>query len=394
MAFEDTRSLRSVNRGLASSRRRQRRTNPIMPSLVDALTELGPAIPEIARRMHQHNETVRYWYKTLMRRGFTIQVSVNYEKLGLRRVVAVVRFNHEYESFGENILTVMSELCYLQGFVRTLPRDHYIIHGAVPEELVGRWMEFIESLKDMGFFKSVEFSIFDWVRDVPMKIESYNFDEGIWEFEWSKAGKVYPAAIFEPSPKGQFDMTDLRVIKQLQMQPNKSLKDIQKQIGGNYKTLGFHYRRHVVARRLLKGHRVDWMGTRPGNSENRVEHRRHNYLLIDIIVNDIGEEEKAKLLGMTNAIPYLCWEAAGPSYYARLAFPTENITEALQFMSAALSPFGERAEWFMVDQARSAAFPISPEVFEPESGSWKFDRADLQGKFERLLLQFKKAKAR
>ncbi len=369
---------------------RFRRTNPTMPRFVDDLMEFGPVIPEIARRMREHRETVRYWYKTLLRRGFTIQASVNFEKLGLRRVVAIVRFSPEYDSYGEPILTAMSELCYLQSYVRTLPTRHYVVHGAVPEEFVAGWTEFMGGLKDKGFLASVEFSTYDWVRDVPMKTEFYNFDEGIWEFEWSKA-KVYPEVIRGPSPREKFDRKDLEIIKHLQIDANKSLADIQKQIGENYKTLSHHYRNHVLQRRFLKGYRVDWMGTRLGYKDHS-EHRRRKYQRIDLIVKDIREDERAELMGLSNSLPYLWWEGSGSSYYAQFAFPTENITEAMEFLAVAIAPFGERAKWFMVDQARSMAFTISPGLFEPETGSWKFDRTDLQGKFEQLLMRIKKAK--
>src|SRR5260370_41867219 len=99
---------------------------------VKIVTEVGPDIPLVASRMGEHKESVRYWFKKLIKEGIVIQPSVNFEKLGLTRMVAVVDFAKEYDSQAEPILIAMSQLCYVQSFVKTLPEGHYVVHGAVP----------------------------------------------------------------------------------------------------------------------------------------------------------------------------------------------------------------------------------------------------------------------
>ena len=122
--------------------------NTKIAEFVKIVTEVGPDIPLIAKRMGEHKESVRYWFKKLIKQGMVIQPSVNFEKLGLARVVAVVDFAKEFESQAEPILIAMSQLCYVQSFIKTLPDGHYIVHGAVPVESVGIWMEMMRSLKD------------------------------------------------------------------------------------------------------------------------------------------------------------------------------------------------------------------------------------------------------
>jgi len=43
----------------------------------------------------------------------------------------------------------------------------------------------------------------------------------------------------------------------------------------------------------------------------------------------------------------------------------------------------------MADQTHSLAFGIEPRLFDNESRTWKFNQAEVLGKFEQLLLQIK-----
>ena len=70
--------------------------------LVELLTEVGPDVPEISRRLGQFKESVRYRYKEkILNKGFAVQALVDHEKLGLKRIVAVLDFAGEYKKYGQ-----------------------------------------------------------------------------------------------------------------------------------------------------------------------------------------------------------------------------------------------------------------------------------------------------
>jgi hypothetical protein len=177
----------------------------------------------------------------------------------------------------------------------------------------------------------------------------------------------------------------------LQRDETKPLSEIQKETGINYKTLSFHHRKHVLGRQMLKGHKVNWIGTSYNPENDRGKHRSHTYQPIDILLRDITPNERTTIMGLTNALPFLWWEASGGnSYYAQLVFPTETISEAMQFLARALLPVKDRARWFMVDQKHSLAFGIEPRLYDNESRAWTFNQAEILGKFEQLLLQIRR----
>jgi hypothetical protein len=223
-----------------------------------------------------------------------------------------------------------------------------------------------------------------------MKSSLYDFDAGRWEFEWSAPAKVYPEVIEGPSPTTQVDKIDLEIIRRLQRDESKPLSEIQKETGINYKTLSFHHRKHVLGRQMLKGHKVNWIGTAYNPENDRGKHRRHTYQPIDIVLRDITPGERATVMGMMNALPFLWFEASGKSsYYAQLVFPTETISEAMLFLGRALLPVKEKARWFMVDQKNSLAFTLEPRLFDSETRSWTFKESEILAKFEQLLMQVK-----
>ena len=90
-------------------------------ALVKVLTELGPEIPEIARRLGQFKESVRYRYKEkILSKGYAVQAAVDHERLGLRRMMLIADFAPTYRNYAPAILTEMSEVCYVVGFAKTL----------------------------------------------------------------------------------------------------------------------------------------------------------------------------------------------------------------------------------------------------------------------------------
>lgn len=379
-----------VSEPAMSHPKRPRDINAKIAEFAKLVTEVGPDVPLIAKRMGEHKESVRYWFKKLLKQGILIQPSVNYERIGLARVVLIADFAKEFESQAEPILIAMSQLCYVYSFVKTVPEGHYIIKGNVPFESVNAWIEMMRRLEEDGLFTAVEFTTYDWARNAPMKSELYDFEEGRWEYEWGVPAKVYPEALEGPSPRAPVDKIDLEIIKSLQRDETKPLSEIQKETGINYKTLSFHHRKHVLGRQMLKGHKVNWIGTGYNPENDRGKHRRHTYQPIDVVVKDVTPGEKAKLMGLTNTLPFLWYEASGrSSYYAQLVFPTETISEAMQFLASALLPVKEKARWFMVDQRHSLWFTVEPRLYDSESKAWKFNQSEVLSKFEQLLMQIK-----
>jgi hypothetical protein len=359
--------------------------------LVRLLTELGPDVPEIARRLGQFKESVRYRYKEkILNKGFAVQAAVDHERLGLKRVMLVADFSETYRNYAAAILTAMSEVSYVVSFSKSLIGGEYVVNLSVPSELIGEVREFLLALKERGMFAKLEILEFDWARIVPMKPDFYDFDTGRWDFEWQNpAPQDYEAASYVPSKRGKFDYIDLLIVKELQMDANKSMKEISEKLNINYKKLAWHHTAHVCGRKLLSGYTVNWMGTRYDYNLEKALHRKHRYFAIDFMVRDTNEFESMTLRHEMDRLPFLWFEGSGRNYFAELAVPVDYVVEGLQYLGNTARGVKEKMSIHAIDQTEAARFTIPYSLYDPATKKWIFDREELVKKFEKLIMQIK-----
>ena len=366
-------------------------TNTRTAQLVRLITEIGPDIPEISRRLGQFKESVRYRYKEkILNRGFAVQAAVDHEKLGLKRLNLIAEVPDPYRNYAQAIFAAMSELCYVVGFSRTLVGGEHVVNVSAPREKAKEIQEFFLKLKEKGLFSSLEILEFDWFRNAAMKAEFYDFDSGRWGWAWQKEGSEdYRSATYTSSGPDKFDYVDLLIMKELQMDANKSLKEISEKLQINYKKLAWHYSTHVLARRMLPGYAVNWMGTRYDYTLEKVLHRKHRYFAIDLFVRNVTELELMSLRHDITRLPFLWSEAAGRNYFAEFALPVDNVVEGLQYLGNITGGMKERTSLYPIDQTEAASFTIPYKVYDPDSKSWMFNEEELIQKFDRMLVEIK-----
>ena len=359
--------------------------------LVQLLTEIGPDIPEIARRLGQFKESVRYRYKEkIVNRGFAVQAAVDHERFGLKRIIFVVDFAPQYKEYAAAILTAMHDLAYVNSFAKTLPDGLFVVNASVPVEHAENFSQFINLLSQKGLFSVQRVLPFDWFRTQPMRAEFHDFDTGRWDFDWSSGTSLgNTGADYMPSQRTRFDYTDLLIIKELQIDANQSLVEISEKLKIGYKKLSWHYASHVLKNHLIKSYRVNWMGTRYDYKLEKALHRKHRYLAVDLLVANISEYERMELMAKTNGVPFLWGEACGKHYFAEFAFPVDTITEAFQLLENIIAPVRERATYYVMDITNALSFTICSQLYDQGEKRWMFNNPELASRFDNLILKIK-----
>jgi DNA-binding Lrp family transcriptional regulator len=363
-----------------------------MREFVRAIGVFGPDISKVSDRMGLHRETARYWYKTkLLAKGFAVQAAVAYERLGLKYVVMVVDFEDGLEEYVKPILWAMSESCYVRYYNRTLPNSDYVVHAIVPQEHVGNYTSFVQKLRDIGIFRSVEVFVADWHRNVPMRVDSFDFEHGVWDLDWANLTvKYHEKDDVRPRGVAKFDRLDLEILKQLQLDADTTLTAIAAKSGNSMKSTQYHFQRHVVARGLIRNYRMNWLGTRYDYSLEKAMHRRHRQLLVNLLATGLTERERMEVRGGLNQFPCLWAEAAGEGfYYAEVAFPSEAAAEGYAALAKALNKVRRKYTLHVVDHTNAIGFTLNPQLYDSADHAWQFRSEDLLPKFEGLVLKIK-----
>lgn len=363
-------------------------------ALVRLISEIGPDIAEISRRLGQYKESVRYRYKEkIINNGFAIKATPNYGALGLKRMVMKVKVAEAYAEIAQQVFAAMSDLCYVVGYAGTMPENGYLLHAGLPARFDREFRIMMGELKEKALFESVEFFDCDRFRIAPMRAECFDFDHGEWDFDWSDPlpldRETANAAVWD---EAEFDKTDLLLVKELSKDGRQSLSEIQgaiKRVNGmeiNYKTLVWHYTNHVLRRQLINGYNVQWHGVKYDFNAERKKLRPHGYLIVALTVRDVSNQERMALMGRLNRVPFLWSEGSGKDYYAQFAFPVENANEALEYLNEATRPFGSRANCTVLNQKEMLSFTIAHNLWDTENGRWTFEPEKILARFDNLVL--------
>jgi hypothetical protein len=362
--------------------------------MVKEIIKIGPKVPEIARRMGRHKETVRYWYKKLEEHNFGVQAEIDQESMGLRRIVFTVKFGDEYTEFIKTLMAVMADMCYLVGFSKSMPGDTYILNASVPVERTQEYLEMFEELRQKGVFKELDYTLFDWFRNTPMRSESYDFAHGRWEYDGEKiTPSGGPRAPHTDPPHLKLDQIDLLIAKELFIDSARELQEIQRSIKDvdgvdiNYKTLCWHLSEHVERNGLLRGYKINWMGTQYDTKSKRDLKPQHTYTGAELLVKGPSREETDALLRGMASLPVVWSEAAGRDYRAQIMIPNEMMVETLQYVQKVIAPVTQKSSFFLLDMNNSQVFTIPYKLYEVESRAWQFNKQVLLEKFSAFIIQ-------
>lgn len=371
--------------------------NAEVAAMVKEIGKVGPRVPEVARRLGRHKETVRYWYRKIEEHNFGIQAELNQEFLGLRRVIFTVKFGEEYESYIQPLMSAMADLCYLVGFSKSMPGDTYVLNASVPTERTNEYLGFFEKLKGQGIFTEVDATVYDEFRNRPMRTDCYDFIRGAWDFDAAQLQGASPPEDIKPLSRQKFDRIDLLLAKELSIDARREMRDIQKSIWDvdnvdiNYKTLCWHLNEHVERSGLLRGYKVNWMGTQYDTASRRNLRPQHTYTGSELFVRGPTAEELTALREATAALPTVWSEAVGRDYHAQIAIPNELFLETLERIESAIRPVREKSSFLMVDMRHSNQFTIPYKLYEEDSKSWQFNEEDLLVKFNDFMVRVKNA---
>lgn len=359
--------------------------------LATLLQERGPRITEIARKLDESPETVRYWFKNniLGRRGVAYQAVLNYEGLGFKRIHAVIDFADEYLPHAKEILTAMNSLCYLTNYFRTFPSGFYVILLSVPSKFERDYRRLLADMQDLGIFRLLQVDGLDWIRVAPMKTKYFDFGTGKWDFDWSKIVSEKKLVAPKLNPRGvvKFDREDLLILQRLQVDATKSLGKISRELKMPYSQVYNHFG-HIAETGQVLLYRINWPATGPRSQEDlKAWQQQHAHMGLQFIVRGTTEAEQRELLTKMVQLPFVWSTGVGEgTFYSEFVVPLEYYSETFQYLAQALLDSRGRTEYFIGDQINALSFTVPPRLYNKETEAWTNDADEALSRFKNLVL--------
>jgi DNA-binding Lrp family transcriptional regulator len=359
--------------------------------LATLLQERGPRITEIARKLDESPETVRYWFKhnILGRRGVAYQAVPNYEGLGFKRIHAVIDFADEYLPHAKEILISMNSFCYLTNYFRTFPSGYYVILLTVPTEFERHYRRLLSDMQEIGIFRLLQVDGLDWVRVAPMKTKYFDFGTGKWDFDWSEIVTEKKSVTSGLNPRGavKFDREDLLILQKLQVDATKSLGKISRELKMPYPQVYNHFN-HITETGQVLLYKIMWPATGPRSQEDlKAWQQQHAYMGLQFIVRSSTESEQRELLTKLERLPFILSTGAGEgTFHAEFVIPLEYYSETFQYLAQALLDSRGRTEFFIGDQINALAFTVPTRLYNKEAEAWTNNADEALSKFKNLVL--------
>jgi hypothetical protein len=337
--------------------------------IIDAVGEVGPRnISEISRLTHVHPETVRYKFrKRFNRLGFRFHAEVDYERLGLTLRWATFRLSPVHYSNAPHLFRLLNRVGYLNYFGKVVPSGSYVARFGVPNDLRAKHESLFSWLMSEGILSSFSLQEARVSRHLTMNPRFFDFKSNRWEIPWKELRNLPARPMPLASRKAALvEDFDLLILKELQKDSTRHISSIARELDLNGRTLEYHYRTHVIARRLIHSYFVRW-------TQDTSKTLAHTVALTRLTFRPEGGEKLKWIQSTVSKVPFLWMEdlVEDGSYVASMYVPSSEMLPFLGYLNDELGDLGAKVETEFVKTNEASSFTIPYEMWR--DGGWGFD---------------------
>jgi len=341
-------------------------------TIVEAIKRVGPRnVSLISRLTGIPVETVRYKIRRqLIKNGIGVHVGVDYDRLGLVRCWLDLNFDERCRDSAPQVLEMLSKTGYLIYYGRILPQGTYISIIALPPNLKARYVEFLNSMVNLGILASYRMDDLAWIRHLSMRPEYYSFDTKTWNVDWESlhqsrviVKKMMDSDVGEPMA----DKTDLLILSELQIDSMKPISKIAKNLGLKSKTVRYHYMEHIIRRGLITNFIVRWQGL--GAKAWR------STLNMPIELRDLTRGSLLEVQKAFHRLPFTWFDAVSSNqslYLAFVSLPIDQYVNFLNYLRTNITDYDRRFGIKFIDTSCADSYTVPYEMFD-EARGWIFN---------------------
>lgn len=246
----------------------QKQADSLDVRILKALGIHGPrSVPKIARAIHAPVSTVRDRIKHMRARAISLfsvftRANTYHTFVGLKKAFVFARATPGYERLLWESLKANGYWLYVIARYDR-PESFYAIYG-IPIDHTKEFEAFIKEIEELKIAQNIHLFWSTCIHTVNLTDDWYDFESEKWVFKWDKwikniesQGTSLPYTLVEPKGYPQkADMIDIIILKELEKNADCKLSDIAKLLDVSPKTVGYHFRNHVIAKGLIEGYAV------------------------------------------------------------------------------------------------------------------------------------------
>jgi hypothetical protein len=343
-----------------------------LSKLIEAINRVGiQNVSLLSRMTGMPTETIRY---TMKRRfpnmGLNVRTPLNHAALGLERYFVSMRLSDDAEASEQAIKKGLSSNAFLTYWCGAAMERRRFAFFSVPVSLVDDFRSFLGRLAKEGVLVDYTVERLEWSRNPELKSRYYNFSTGEWQVDWDSVKRLDEAPpglarAEEPSAATDIDVTDLLIVKELELDSWRNIAEIARKLKLNERTVRWHYRKHVAD--IVHSNYVNWTSVTPN------EFTKAAGLIYEF--NGVSRATLAKLRLLFNNFPFAWFEGGrGDGYYqVHSALPANYFMDSLRFINASLAGAVESWRASMVDLSTTFWYTVPYENFDDKKG-WFFNK--------------------
>lgn len=340
--------------------------------LVESINRVGiQNVSLLSRMTGMPKETIRYVLKKRFPElGLTVGMLVDYEKLGLERYFAMLRFSSDTLDHVSQSLERLAKVAFLTYRSGLAFEPWHAAMFAVPVSLSDEFHAFLEKMIQVGVLKSAKIERLEWTRHPELKSRYHDFSSRTWMIDWNEINTQddpppSSLATSEPLPRPDLDIVDTLVITELELNSWRNFAEIARKLGINETTLRWHYRNHVSP--IISSYYVRWLPV--------ASHELTKVIGLICEFNDLSRNRLAKIRHLFNIFPFTWYEGGRNDgyYHTHSGIPAEHLIESLRFLRSNLKELVPEWKTYALDISTSYWYTTPFENFKKEEG-WSFDQ--------------------
>jgi DNA-binding Lrp family transcriptional regulator len=326
-------------------------------------------IVELAKSLRMPVETTRYKVKGIIKRGLSVNASVDYNKFGLTTFYTKFHLTQRAKENEKRFFQVLADSCFLTSFARRVTTNESVCTFAIPNPkgaATSPIHRFLRGLSEERLIESPKIFGVTWKKSHMVQPEFFDLKKGIWHVDWARLRKEASSQSRgeeKETTVGDFDDLDLMIARELEGDALTRLSDIAESLKTTLNNVFYHFHKHIIEGKLVDEFVIRWNGT-PKQETMFVQFEFENPSYI---------EEKS-IRAAIRKIPYLWSDASSRDtgyYVAELMVPSTHYLETLNFLSGTLGDTARKMKVILLDAKTRQQLPLPAHLFK--DSSWVFD---------------------